>query len=573
MLALTSNSPCVDSGSNSAAYGILADITGGNRVVDGDGVSGADVDMGAYEYDPSAIDNLRIAGGEDHTLLVLKDKTVWACGSNADYVLGNPGISTSSSSPVIVPVKKEGESGVGYLGNIVFIDAGLPHSLAVDEDGYVWAWGENNSGELGDGTYNPASTPVKVVGGEMGTDRLEHIEKVAAGRSGHYSLACDSTSNKNAWAWGKNDEGQLGVGSVNIKEPEPTAIHDAPSPNETFKNNVVDIDAGIKHSIALEDITNGGNVWTFGQNEYGSLGINEYGGERDGPVEVVKSTQPIDYLKDIIDIAVTCGTVSYGGSSHAVEALSEDGHVWSWGLGTSGQLGNGEGSNSSIPVQVVVDGGQPLSNIIAISGGLNHVLALDAGRHVWAWGNGALGGTGGTTSSQIAIKVRNSDDTGDLENIIYIDAGYVHSTAIDADGNFWTWGGNGSGQLGLGHISNKHYPQPMIIEPAVNAFRENAVPVELNEEYNGYTHLSTYSSVWYSYTPPDEGYSATISLDNFDFAEVMSLYEVDEYNTLQLVTTDAGSGSISRFLYGGTKYLIKISGYNYDTGKYTFKIE
>lgn len=228
-LRIKGDSPCVDAGDNDAITGIDTDITGISRRINSPYVSDTGngsmpiVDMGAYEnrwfsdapgftFPPGPP---RIAGGEIHTLVIKDDWTVWACGANGSmysYFYGTLGTGSNSNvliEDTLVPVWG-GEMNMKYLEKIVLIDAGWPHSLAVDKDGFVWAWGGNYVGQVGDGTDIDRITPVKVNGGEMETDQLESIVKVAAGRSGEYSLACDGTGH--VWAWGNNYIGQLGNG-------------------------------------------------------------------------------------------------------------------------------------------------------------------------------------------------------------------------------------------------------------------------------------------------------------------------------------------------------------------------
>jgi hypothetical protein len=150
-LALSYDSPCIDAGSNSAVpTGVTTDITGNDRIIDGDGEGEPPdvVDMGAYEYDPDGVlqaKDLIISGGEVHTLLLKPDRTVWACGSNlklggrSGYQLGvGEGV---VKEIVIVPIHSGTQSEtLPHLEDIIFIDAGWYHSLAVDKDNAALTW-------------------------------------------------------------------------------------------------------------------------------------------------------------------------------------------------------------------------------------------------------------------------------------------------------------------------------------------------------------------------------------------------------------------------------------------------
>ncbi|KPA13576.1 BNR repeat-containing protein [Candidatus Magnetomorum sp. HK-1] len=92
-----------------------------------------------------------IAAGGLHTLALMEDGTVWAWGWNDSGQLGD-----SSTEKKSIPVK------VNNLNNVTAIAAGNSHSLALKQDGTVWAWGWNYSGQLGDSTWSSKSIPVQV---------------------------------------------------------------------------------------------------------------------------------------------------------------------------------------------------------------------------------------------------------------------------------------------------------------------------------------------------------------------------------------------------------------------------
>ena len=107
-----------------------------------------------------------------------------------------------------------------------------------------------------------------------------------------------------------------------------------------------------------------------------------------------------------------------------------------------------------------------LENVVSVSAGDSHVLALDRQGNVWAWGSNKSGALGdGTTSDRkTPIKVKLGNGSGSLTNIIYISAGSRHSMAIDRDGNIWVWGDNTEGKLGIGDTNNRLYPTLIIRE-------------------------------------------------------------------------------------------------------------
>jgi alpha-tubulin suppressor-like RCC1 family protein len=202
-------------------------------------------------------DVVAIAAGYNYSLALKSDGTVWAWGSQ---VYGELGTGASSGNPNTTPTQVVGLSGV-----VVAIAAGYAnHSLAVQSDGTVWAWGNNAYGELGNGTINNSNVPIQVPG-------LSGMIAVAAGYEFSLALKNDGT----VWAWGLNAYGALGTAT--------TTNHSA-VPLQAAISGVVAVSAGT-HSLALR---NDGTVWAWGYNQYGELGngTNSGAGANPSPAPV-----------------------------------------------------------------------------------------------------------------------------------------------------------------------------------------------------------------------------------------------------------------------------------------------
>ena len=148
-----------------------------------------------------------VSGGEVHTLVLMDDKnsTVWACGNNSYQQLG---IGDDNDDQMTLTQVLGGEMDSDILKNIADIDAGWQHSLALDNDGSLWAWGNNDNGQLGNNSNEPSSIPVQVLSGEQNDEPcvyLENIVDISAGRSGEHSLAVSSDGY--VWAWGRDNAG------------------------------------------------------------------------------------------------------------------------------------------------------------------------------------------------------------------------------------------------------------------------------------------------------------------------------------------------------------------------------
>ena len=281
--------------------------------------------------------------------------------------------------------------------------------------GTVWAWGNNGSGQLGDGTFVNHAIPQLVPG-------LTSVIAVAAGGSHSLALKTDGT----VWAWGANFNGQLGDGTFNT-HPTPTQV-----PGLT---GIIAIAAGQNHSLALK----GDNtVVAWGLNNFGQLGNNTFGGSQLSPVQVLIAG-PAN-LTGITAIAA--------GANHNL-AIKTGGTVWVWGQNGNGQLGDGSQTNKSVAAQNSLAG-----VATAIAGGISHSLAV-VGGVVWGWGNNSNGQVGDGTFGNIKLS---PVATSTLTGITAVAAGNTHSLALKNDNTVWAWGGNAFGMLGDTTTTDQHTP-------------------------------------------------------------------------------------------------------------------
>ncbi|MGE5329012.1 MAG: hypothetical protein ACM3KR_05875 [Deltaproteobacteria bacterium] len=339
------------------------------------------------------------AGGL-HNLVLKKDGTVWSWGYNGSGQLGN-GAGKYLSYAVRIPSL----SGVGA------ISAGSSHSLALKKDGTLWAWGDNSSGELGNNSTNSSSTPIQING-------INNINKISAGCLFTLALKNDGT----VWAWGDNTYGQLGDNST-INKLLPVQI--------ALPNSVTAIYAGIYNGMVLK---NDETLWTCGDNRFKQLGF--VGGEIQSSSTPVKASS----LTNIKNIAA--------GANHYL-FLKNDKTVWSYGINSSGQLGNGSTDANMSPA--LVNG---LNNVKAVAAGSAHSLALKEDGTIWAWGDNSKGQLGDNSWVNRTTPVRVSNIT----NVIAISAGSMHSLAVTSDGAVWAWGKNTTSQLGDGSTSESGIP-------------------------------------------------------------------------------------------------------------------
>jgi alpha-tubulin suppressor-like RCC1 family protein len=194
---------------------------------------------------------------------VAANYSVMSWGFNNDGELGNGTVQTASPNGTDIPGPVRGLLGV------VAIAAGGTFGMALKSDGTVWAWGFNNTGQLGNGTVTSSDVPVQVSG-------LTGIVAIAAGTDHGLALKSDGT----IWAWGDNADGELGN--------YPFTLENTDTPVQVGGvSGVASIAAGDSFSMALKT---DGTVWTWGINSYGNLGNGTFEGTSYMPGQVTGLT-------------------------------------------------------------------------------------------------------------------------------------------------------------------------------------------------------------------------------------------------------------------------------------------
>lgn len=292
------------------------------------------------------------------------------------------------------------------------IACGKSSSFLVDGSGNVHAWGANDDGQLGIGSLRRALTPT-LVGGIT--------DVVAISSNEHHTLAL--TGSGRLYAWGYNTDGELGNGS-NQPASSPTQV--------SGPTDFAAIAAGEHYSIG---VTSDGRVWAWGSNVDGHLGLGYEGGTVLVPTLVTTSVLNTPGM-----VAAGAATSFFKPDDTATNGVS----IYSWGSNIAGELGRDDGNDSTIRNTPGVISGTV--NVTAISIRYCHILALREDGSVLAWGGNSDGqlGNGSTTS-------RNAPDAVRLvQHVLAVAAGTMHSLALGDDGRVMAWGGNGFGQLGDG---------------------------------------------------------------------------------------------------------------------------
>ena len=334
--------------------------------------------------------------------------TIRTWGRNNFGQIGNGTITAQENNQIAISVASN-----GWLA----LASGWKHTLAVKENGTLWAWGRNSLGQLGDGTNTQRTSPVQI---GTGTTWVS----VAGGYTSSYAIKSDGT----LWSWGENTYGQLGDGTV-VSHNVPVQVGVA--------NDWVSISGAQFQAFALKS---NGTLWGWGRNQFSSLGDGT-STQRNSPVQLGVSN---------------LWTSISAGAMHCL-ALRANGTLWAWGYNFYYPLGSGLSSDSNIPIQIGV-----LTTWVSISASEAHSHGIKADGTLWSWGQNTNGQVGdGTTTHRIApVQI------GALNTWMSVAAGWAQAIALKTDGTLWGWGRNDIGQLGDGTFTQR--PSPIQIGAITN---------------------------------------------------------------------------------------------------------
>ena len=345
-----------------------------------------------------ASDRGTIAAGGRHSCMLEENGKAFCWGNNERGQLGDGSIE-ARGDPIAV------------VGDFVLasLSAGVWHTCGVSRDGEAYCWGSNDAGQLGDGTTTPRSAPVRVNGSAQ-------YRVVRAGASHSCGLARSGT----VMCWGSNAVGQLGDGS-RATRTTPAAI--------ALGMQSGAIAVGRSHTCAL---TLDGVAWCWGQNDAGQLG--------DGTTTVRSTPAPVSSDQRFISIAA--------GNQHTC-AITTAGTAYCWGRNNFGQLGNGTTSDANTPQ--LVDAATTFSTVTA---GQLHSCARTRDGRAFCWGRNSYGqiGDGSTVDRPRPVAVRGATTYASLN------ASGAHTCAVTVGGDGFCWGYNIDGQLGAGDRENASAP-------------------------------------------------------------------------------------------------------------------
>lgn len=336
--------------------------------------------------------------------------------------------------------------------------------FAMTMNGQLWAWGDNSSGCLGDGTLVNKSSAVAVFGGII-------WQKILPAET---CLGLDV--NGGVWAWGSGSSFAQGTGTASTKS----------SPVAVLGGLVAkDIGSGydVVSSITGFLVTTAGAVFAWGANGSGQAG--------QGNINVQSS--PVAVLGGLIAEEIICTR----GAANFIR--QSDGTLYAFGLNNKGCLGVGDSTPRSSPVAVL--GTTKFARVFSAwntSTSNLSMYGLDYSGNLWAWGANEKGqlGVGDTVARSSPVAVLGSILFTDINTGYNFSDTSTYVMGVDRNGRVWGWGGNGSCQIGDGTVVSKSSPVAVIgavLADSMDQIYEVTIPVTpgvtypivISSRYNG----------------------------------------------------------------------------------------
>ncbi len=311
--------------------------------------------------------------------------------------------------------------------NVTAVSCGNLHTGVITEDGKLYTFGKNELGQLGirkDMYVSYCHTPTFIE-----SLQKEKIIDVSCA-VGHTAVV---TASGKLYTWGTDWETYSFCGCIKNYKPQKFM--------EFKDKNIVAVSCGFMHTVA---VTDEGEVFTFGRNHKGQLGL---GDDRDtARPTVIKS------IKNERIVSVSCG-------DYHTALVTDSGQLYTFGLGTSGQLGFGGTDSFMAPCLVSPKdskGRRKFKHIISVDCGECHTAVVTRSGKLYTFGSNIDGQLGLGHNNKILLPRFVKGLKG--VKIKQVACGSWHTAVVTEDGQLYTFGRNNDGQLGLGHKRNINVP-------------------------------------------------------------------------------------------------------------------
>jgi len=359
---------------------------------------------------------------------------------------------------------------------IISISLGASISSAITSSNRVFTWGRNLYGELGDGTTEHRFTPVDITENfDLAPEEI--ITQIFLGWENGSAIS----SLGRVFTWGLNNHGQLGDGTTSSKLI-PTDITSQFDLN--LDETVISIALAWLHSSA---ITSSGRIFTWGSNSYGQLGDGTTSTKLI-PTDITLKFS-LDSEEKIIDISLR----GYNSS-----AISSFGRVFTWGANQFGQLGDGTTTNKLVPTDITSQFALDLDEKITnISIGWDYAALTTSLGIIFTWGSNGTGqlGDGSNTTRLVPTDITHQFSLNEDETFIMLNLSGTTSSIITSLNRFFIWGENAYGQAGDGTTINKLIPYEHITYSLLiteESFVYNSLINEYLPTKEGYTFSGWY---------------------------------------------------------------------------------
>lgn len=513
---------------------------------------------------------VEISAGDNYSIISNKDGNVYTFGHNSYNRLGQ---GTTRN----VPEKIEG------LSKIELVSASEgSHTAVADWDGYVYTVGLNDCGQLGlkDKTNRANFEMVGELQIECDPNpiviNVGDTQDISLSLGSSFNLKSDSHNNKSvdkeilnesiASISGNTITGKA-IGKTILSATYEGTIGTVNTDIKSFNRNieilvlpedgkvVPQVESGNGFTVSLKA---DGTVWSWGQNQYGQLGLgntNSYNEPQ--KISIIKNTitnadgSKTEVEEVIKDIAV---------GNYQTLALSETGKVYSWGLGSSGQLGIGNRNNKYTPVVVTDIYGNPLEDIVKVEAGENVSFAIDSKGDLYAWGYGyvekaqkldVIDNIVDVTSKYVlsgdgnVYNILTKERLPLVGQIVELDEGKDHTVMLTSEGKGYSIGDNTYGQLGNGNNVSS-FDTPVAIRDLSDNIFTNIKEIKAGDKY---TVIVTNDGKVYTVGINDNN---ELGIDNTEILD-RSLPEINE-NIENVIFATAGDNHVTVIKNDGTVY-------------------